>query len=127
MNIQFAATCYSASSEDDVRVVGFAEREDAPQQFLILQRADEADEQDEALGHDTYHVELGEPAVSGYGGLDEVLIAADKLVLRFSKETPWCAPVSVVEIAISPALVSVDAVAAALGAIFIDRATITRL
>ena len=42
MSIQFSATCYSASSEDDVRVVGFAEREDAPQQFLILQRADEA-------------------------------------------------------------------------------------
>ncbi|GKW16654.1 hypothetical protein PEC301937_26030 [Pectobacterium carotovorum subsp. carotovorum] len=49
MNVIFPAAYYDASSEEGVLTVGFADSADDPQHFLILQRAEEPDEQDEEL------------------------------------------------------------------------------
>lgn len=82
MSVKFSAAYYDASAEEAVLTVGFADNADNPQHFLILQRAEEPDEQDKELGQDTYYVEIGNPGMAGYGGIDDVLVTTDKIILR---------------------------------------------
>ncbi|MBU6956902.1 hypothetical protein KRR23_03975 [Pseudomonas sp. CVAP len=127
MNIQFSATYYDSSSEDDVLTFGLADSLDDPKHFLILQRTEEVYEQDVELGQDTYYVEIGEPGMAGYGGVDDVLIAADKLVFNFSNATPWCNTIKTIGIEITPQLGSIDDIESSLREIFIETSTtITR-
>ena len=124
MKIQFAAKYYDSSSEDDVLTVGFVDSEDDPTHFLILQRAEDVEEQDVELGQDTYYVEIGEPGLAGYGGIDAVSIAADKLIFTFSSTTKWWKPIESIEVEISPHLGSIDDIEESLREIFIDTQTI---
>ena len=124
MNISFTATFFTTSSEDDVLTVGFADDEHDPRHFLLLQAADEYDEQDEALGLDTYDVQIGEPDLAGYGGVDTVLIAPDRLVLCFSESIPWCKEIRRLDILISPDMAKLDDIENALRAVFADSSTV---
>lgn len=123
MNIQFSAKYYDSSAEDDVLTVGLADSEDDPKHFLILQRAEDVDEQDVELGQDTYYVEIGEPGMAGYGGIYDVLVAADKLIFNFSSATKWCKTIKTIEIKIAPQLGSIDDMEKSLREIFIDTPT----
>lgn len=123
MNIKFMAKYYDSSSEDDVLTVGFADSEADPQHFLLLQRAEEPDEQDEELGQDTYYIEIGDPGIAGYGGIDDVLITADKLVFKCSNSTQWCKTIKVIEIEITTQLGSINDIESSLRGIFIDKLT----
>jgi len=118
MNISFTATFFTTSSEDEVLTVGFADDEHDPRHFLLLQAADEYDEQDEALGLDTYDVQIGEPELAGYGGVDTVTIAPDRLVLCFSESIPWCKEIRRLDILISPDIATLDDIEKALQAVF---------
>jgi hypothetical protein len=124
MNISFTATFFTAASEDDVLTVGFADDEYDPRHFLLLQAAAEYDEQDKALGLDTYDVQIGEPELAGYGGVDTVLIAADKLVFCFSDKTPWCKEIRRLDIFISPDMAKLDDMKNALRAVFAGSPTV---
>lgn len=124
MNICFTATFFTTSSEDDVLTVGFADDEHDPRHFLLLQAAGEYDEQDKALGLDSYDVQIGEPELAGYGGVDTVLIAPDRLVFRFSENTPWCKNISRLDIFISPDMAKLDDMKNALHAVFTGSLTV---
>ncbi|MEI7077453.1 Imm10 family immunity protein [Pectobacterium versatile] len=123
MSVRFPAAYYDSSSEEGVLTVGFADSEDDPQHFLILQRAEEPDEQDEELGQDTYYVEIGNPGVAGYGGIDAVLIATNKIIFTCSGTTSWCKEIETIEIEISPQLGAINEIEASLREIFIDTPT----
>ncbi|MEQ9884564.1 Imm10 family immunity protein [Pectobacterium brasiliense] len=123
MNVQFSAAYYDSSTEEAVLTVGFADNEDDPQHFLILQRAEAPDEQDEALDQDTYYVEIGDPGMAGYGGIDDVLVVTNKIIFTCSSTTSWCEMIKTIEIEITPELGSVDAIEASLRQIFIDTPT----
>ena len=123
MNVIFSAAYYDASSEEGVLTVGFADSADDPQHFLILQRAEEPDEQDEELGQDTYYAEIGNPGVAGYGGIDAVLVTANNIIFTFSGTTNWCKEIETIEIEISPPLAAIDDIEASLQEIFIDTPT----
>jgi len=124
MNISFTATFFNTSSEDDVLTVGFADDEHDPRHFLLLQAADEYDEQDEALGLDTYDVQIGEPELAGYGGVDSVLIAPDKLLFCFSENTSWCKGMRRLDLVISPDVAKLDDIENALRAVFAGSPTV---
>lgn len=124
MNISFTATFFTTSSEDDVLTVGFADDEYDPHHFLLLQAAAEYDEQDQALGLDTYDVQIGEPELAGYGGVDTVLIASDKLVLCFSANTAWCKDIRQLDIFISSDMAKLDDIENALRAVFAGSPTV---
>lgn len=124
MDISFTATFFNTSSEDEVLTVGFADDEYDPRHFLLLQAAAEYDEQDQALGLDTYDVQIGEPDLAGYGGIDTVLIAPDKLVFRFSEKTPWCKDMRRLDILLSPAMATLDGIEKALHAVFAGSPTV---
>ncbi|MFJ5504698.1 Imm10 family immunity protein [Pectobacterium carotovorum] len=123
MSVRFPAAYYDASSEEGVLTVGFADSADDPQHFLILQRAEEPDEQDEELGQDTYYVEIGNPGVAGYGGIDAVLVTTNKIIFTCSSTTNWCQKIKTVEIGIEPQLGALDDIEASLREIFIDTPT----
>ncbi|WEF12588.1 Imm10 family immunity protein [Pectobacterium actinidiae] len=123
MNVIFPAAYYDASSEEGVLTVGFADSADDPQHFLILQRAEEPDEQDEELGQDTYYAEIGNPGVAGYGGIDAVLVTANNIIFTCSSTTNWCQKIKTIEIEIEPKLGSLDDIEASLQEIFIDTPT----
>lgn len=124
MDISFTATFFTTSSEDDVLTVGFADDEHDPRHFLLLQAADEYDEQDEALGLDTYDVQIGEPDLAGYGGVNAVMIASDRLVLCFSENIPWCKEIRRLDILISPDIAKLDDIETALRAVFANSPTV---
>ncbi|CAK13487.1 Imm10 family immunity protein [Pseudomonas entomophila] len=126
MNKRFTATYFDASSEDDVLTVGFADSHDEPSEFIILQRADEVDEQDEDLEQDTYYVEMGEPGVAGYGGIEKVEVFSDKIVLSFLKACDWVKPLNAVQIDISNSVVGRDDIYAALDGIFMGEVALVR-
>ncbi|MFJ5509862.1 Imm10 family immunity protein [Pectobacterium jejuense] len=123
MNVKFPATYYDSSSEEAVLTVGFANSANDPQSFLILQRAEEPDEQDEELGQDTYYVEIGDPGMAGYGGIDDVSITEEKIIFTYSGTTNWCKRIKTLEIGISPQLAAIDDIEASLRQIFIDTPT----
>ncbi|KML70782.1 Imm10 family immunity protein [Pectobacterium peruviense] len=123
MSVKFSAAYYDSSTEEAVLTVGFADNEDNPQHFLILQRAEEPDEQDEALDQDTYYVEIGNPGMAGYSGIDDVVIATNKIIFTCSGTTNWCKTIKTIEIEIAPELGSVDEIEASLRQIFIDTPT----
>ena len=123
MRIQFAAKYYDSSSVDDVLTVGLMDSEDDPKHFLILQRAENVEEQDLELGQDVYYVEIGEPGLAGYGGIDAVSIAVDKLFFAFSSITKWWKPIKTIEIEIFPQLGSIDDIEKSLREIFFDTQT----
>lgn len=128
MTIKFSATYFDSSSEDDVLTVGLSDSKDAPQNFLIFQRAEEVDEQDEELDQDTYYVEVGNPGLAGYGGVEEVIIRKDNIAFVFSGSVSWCKSIKTIEVHVGSHLVSVDAVEKSLRDIFDGEATkITRV
>lgn len=126
MNKRFTATYFDASSENDVLTVGFADDHDEPSEFIILQRADEVDEQDEDLEQDTYYVEMGEPGVAGYGGIEEVEVFSDKIVLSFLKTCDWVKPLNAVQIDILNSVVGGDDIYAALDGVFMGEVALVR-
>ncbi|MBN3082142.1 hypothetical protein H4F49_16025 [Pectobacterium polaris] len=123
MSVKFPATYYHSSSEEGVLTVGFADSENDPQSFLILQRAEEPDEQDEELGQDTYYVEIGDPGMAGYGGIDDVSITESKIIFTYSDTTGWCKTIKTLEIGISPQLAAIDDIEASLREIFTGTPT----
>ncbi|MCU1795932.1 hypothetical protein CUU45_01320 [Pectobacterium polaris] len=123
MSVKFPATYYHSSSEEDVLTVGFADSENDPQSFLILQRAEDPDEQDEELGQDTYYVEIGDPGMAGYGGIDDVSITEEKIIFTYSATTNWCKKIKTLEIDISPQLAAIDDIEVSLREIFTGTPT----
>lgn len=126
MDKQFTATYFDASREEDILTVGFADSHDEPSEFVILQRSDENDDQDEDLGQDTYYVEVGNPGVAGYGGIEKVEIFVDKVVFSFVKACGWVKPLSTVQINISSSVVDGDEIFSALNDIFMGEVALLR-
>lgn len=126
MNLEFHANTYSAYIEDEVHILGLADDPAQPTHYLLLQRAEDFDEQDEALGMATYHVELGGQGVSGYGGIQQVLLAPGQLTLHFSQAVAWCRSLPSLEIRWETGLLVPDELDAALAGIFNETGTVIR-
>lgn len=127
MMIKFSAKYFDSSSEDEVLTVGLADSNEDPQGFLIFQRAEEVDEQDEELDQDTYYVEVGNPSLAGYGGVEEVRINKHNLIFIFSSSVDWCESIKTIEVQLDSQSISVDSVESSLKNIFAGEGTkITR-
>lgn len=120
MPVRFTAHCHACCVEDEVLIVGFADSHSDPGDYLILQRAECFDEQDERLGMATYHVETAQPGLAGYGGVERVELATGCVRLVFSPTTPWCSDLQQVEILLGPTLDDLAAIEQSLAGIFAD-------
>jgi hypothetical protein len=123
MSLKFHANTYSAYTEDDVQILGFADDGQQPEHYLLLQRAECFDEQDRQLGMDTYYVELGGQGVAGYGGIEQLQLAPGRLTLRFSSTLDWCRGLPSLDISWDAGLASVEEVRAALGEMLLGTDT----
>lgn len=123
MSLKFHANTYSACTEDEVQILGFADDGQQPEHYLLLQRADCFDEQDRQLGMDTYYVELGGQGVAGYGGIERLQLAPGRLTLHFSRDQAWCRGLPSLEVSWDLGLASVEAVEAAFGEMLLGTDT----
>jgi hypothetical protein len=70
----------SINTEDDPLLIGFADNESNPKQYLLLQRGRSFDQQDRSLGQDTYYVEISGQDSSFYGGIASCILSSDQLI-----------------------------------------------
>lgn len=86
-NFAFEAKCVVTEPADgEFHLVGFADQEFDTRFYLMLQRALEHDEQDRALGMDTYHVEWCDQGMSGYGGISRLLLCPNGVEVSFEPQ-----------------------------------------
>jgi len=85
----FTATCVVTEDPEGLcHLVGFADKKHDTEQYLMLQRSfeEDEDEQDEALGMDTYHVEWGGQQNSCYGGIGRFVLKRSGAEVIFEGE-----------------------------------------
>jgi hypothetical protein len=123
MTVEWPASFFSATLEDDVWLVAFADAADEPEHYLLLQRSTECDEQDAALGQDTYHLEISSPALSGYGGVAHVRIEQDRIIFSMASSVTWCAGLDQLVLLLAPELQDDPAIEQALRDVFAEQLT----
>ncbi|WP_174917426.1 Imm10 family immunity protein [Burkholderia lata] len=99
MDFRFFADVATYTVDDGIHVVGFADR-DPPISYVILQRGVEDDEQDQALGHDTYYMEVCENGVVGYGGVESVSWRGEMLNIELAPDAAWAEGLGLVTIVV---------------------------
>ena len=83
----FDASVTSGHDHDEALVlVAFSDDPVKPSRYLLLQRSLEPDDQDRALGHDTYHVEWCGQERSIYGGIEAFALSSAGANVRFAPE-----------------------------------------
>ena len=75
-----------AHPEGEFHLVGFADHESNTKVYLMLQRALAFDEQDVALGMDTYQIEWCGQENSGYGGISQFSLQPNYAEIAFSPD-----------------------------------------
>lgn len=80
-DFQLTATAVSVVQQDNACIIGFADDPAEPSNFVILQRAINATDQDRKLGQDTYHLEVsGQPL--GYGCIQSASLGRQTLTIH---------------------------------------------
>ena len=83
----FDARVVSGHDPDEgLFLVGFSDDPVDPSRYLLLQRTLEPDDQDRALGHDTYHVEWCEQGQGIYGGIEEFALVGGGANILFTPQ-----------------------------------------
>lgn len=85
--MEFHANCISHQTEDGVALLGFADDEFSPSQYIFLQRTLEPDQQNHESGHDAIHIEINSQERSTYGDVEQAQLERDRLSLRLSEDT----------------------------------------
>lgn len=75
------------SEDEDVLMVGFADREQEAERYVLLQRSKLVLEDEERLGFDQVHISVDQQERSAYGGITGVALHSDKVVLQIAPET----------------------------------------
>ncbi|WP_034185391.1 MULTISPECIES: Imm10 family immunity protein [Burkholderia] len=99
MEFRFFANIVTYTFENGVHIVGLADH-DPPSSYVILQRETDDDEQDKALGLDTYYMEVGEDGVAGYGGVTSVSLQGKMLNIELSRDVAWTEGLALVTIVV---------------------------
>ena len=86
MAVVFHANCVAIDDMEDFWLVGFADDKFKARDYLMLQRRFEDDEQDVALGMNTYHVERNGQEWSGYDGILAFELKRDRAKVTFTKD-----------------------------------------
>lgn len=65
---------------DNSYLIGFADNKNVPNEYVIIERALEFDEQDIKLGMDSYYFEYSDQSNSGYGLCSKVVLRQNEIV-----------------------------------------------
>ncbi|MEK5447029.1 Imm10 family immunity protein [Paenibacillus sp. FSL R7-0331] len=75
-----------ADDENDVLMIGFADDQYDPQEYILLQLTMHPDEQDLALGFDKIHMTYNDESQSQYGGIEKVLLKPGSIEIYLDEE-----------------------------------------
>ncbi len=81
----FHANYISIEDEENYCIVGFDDSKFDTEQYLLLQRSYEDDEQYIALCMNTYYVERNSQGFSNYGGIQRFVLHTDKVEIQFDQ------------------------------------------
>lgn len=81
----FRAASIAAQEADDSYIVGFADSRTQPQQYIILQRSVQPDDDEPA----TYFLEINDAETSGYGGIQSATLGQDSFTLVLADDNDY--------------------------------------
>ena len=76
-----------SSEDDDVVIVGFADKEYETEHYVLLQRSKQVSAEEEALGQGEVHISTDDPSRASYGGIESVLLGASEVMIRLEQGT----------------------------------------
>lgn len=122
--MRITATRLTIDAIDGALLIAFSEGASGESAYLMLQRAEAAEPQSVALGHDTYFVELSDQSQSCYGGVDRASLSRDRLRLAFSDTATRALKVNACEVAFSVGDARFDRLRCALKDVFAGTSTV---
>ncbi|OMF92030.1 Imm10 family immunity protein [Paenibacillus sp. FSL R7-0273] len=75
-----------ADDENDVLMIGFADDQYEPEEYILLQQTMHPDEQDLELGFDKIHITYNDESQSQYGGIEKVLLKPGSIEISLDEE-----------------------------------------
>jgi hypothetical protein len=82
MSYRFDASHVFAQDDGYMVMIGFADDEHEPSQFVLLQKAKEYDEQDKRLGMDKIHIQVEDESRALYGGIRLISKEGEHLLIE---------------------------------------------
>jgi len=82
----FRANCVSLEDVEDYWLVGFADKAQETEKYLLLQRAFKDDAQDQSLEMATYYIEHNDQSCSCYGGIAYCDLHAKEIAFTFDNK-----------------------------------------
>ncbi|WP_244814033.1 Imm10 family immunity protein [Caballeronia sp. Lep1P3] len=98
MKLKFTAGDVSYALEDGIHMLSLVDDPSSPHDYVIFQRGTDFDDQDRALGQDTYYVEIAENGVAGYGGVASISYRDRALEIRLEGNAKWRQRLELVEV-----------------------------
>lgn len=84
--MNFKAQCVTFENDGESHTVGFADNGADPQTYVILQRAVESTEEEVRFGLDQIYITIDDQLRSTYGGVLDISVSSDVVVIRVSSE-----------------------------------------
>lgn len=75
------------SEDEDVILVGFADKEYQTQRYVLLQRSKQVSAEEEALGQGEVHISVDDQDRSAYGGIEHVVLDDSGVRIRLDRDT----------------------------------------
>jgi hypothetical protein len=85
MTPHFHALCVDVSEMPTYWFVGFADKKVGTNDYVMLQRGFENDEEEIALGMDTYYIERNDQGSGGYGEIAKFELFQSRVVISFTE------------------------------------------
>jgi hypothetical protein len=75
------------SEDDDVILVGFADKEYGTAHYVLLQRSKQVSAEEEALGQGEVHITVDDQDRSAYGGIERLVLDDSGVRIRLHRDT----------------------------------------
>ena len=85
MSYRFEAPHMFLQNDDYLALLGFADDENIPSRFVILQKTKKYDEQDRKMGMDKIHIQVKDESRSLYGGIKRISKEERRLVIELEE------------------------------------------
>jgi hypothetical protein len=84
--MKLTANCVTCQTQDDVAMLGLADDEFDPTQYILLQKGLHPSPQDRECGFDQTYIEVNSQIHSSYGGVIEAQLQDNRLVIKLDPQ-----------------------------------------
>ena len=75
------------SEDEDVILVGFADKEYQTERYVLLQRSKQISAEEEVLGQGEVHISVDDQDRSAYGGIEQLVLDQSGVRIRLDRDT----------------------------------------